>query len=64
MPELFTKKKLPTADEVEKFKEEIIELCKKHKLSIGHEDHHGGFYIHPFSDSNIRWFNQAVFKDE
>jgi hypothetical protein len=64
MPELFIKKKLPTRDEVDAFMHELVELCKKHNLSIGHEDHHGGFLIHPYNEYNIDWLKNAVFEEE
>jgi hypothetical protein len=33
------------SDKQKAFLLEIIEVCKKHNLSIGHEDGHGAFLI-------------------
>ncbi len=48
-----------TKKQVQEFKREIIELCKKHGFSIEHEDHHGAFIIRDFNASAEEWFNQA-----
>lgn len=44
---------------VKEFIDEIVEVCKKHQLSISHEDFQGGFIIEPFKERNIRWFRDA-----
>jgi len=33
-------------EDIEKFLEAIEAVCRKHGLSISHEDGHGGFQIH------------------
>ena len=33
---------------------EIAEVCKKHNLSIAHEDGHGCFIIEKYNDDNIQ----------
>jgi len=48
---------------VEKFLDEIIEVCIKHKLSIGHEDFQGAFLIENYKERNIKWLCDA-FDDE
>lgn len=44
---------------VEKFINELIAVCKKHGLSLSHEDDQGSFVVEPYSDSNIEWLNDA-----
>lgn len=44
---------------VDSFIEEIISVCKKHNLSISHEDGHGAFEIEPYSKENVDWLRQA-----
>ena len=44
---------------VDSFLEEIIEVCKKHNFSIGHEDRHGGFEIELYNERNINWLLEA-----
>jgi hypothetical protein len=39
--------------------EEILVVCKKHGISISHEDDHGGFVIEPWSEENADWLRQA-----
>jgi len=38
---------------------EIEEICKKHNLSIGHEDTHGGFQIHPYHPAYLNWLRDS-----
>jgi hypothetical protein len=45
--------------EVAAFLNEIIEVCKKHNLSISHEDRYGNFEIEKLSQINIRWLLNA-----
>ena len=44
---------------IDAFLSEIIEVCKKHDLSISHEDYNGAFEIELFSQDNIDWLNAA-----
>ncbi len=44
---------------VENFLKEIIEVCKKYKFSISHEDGHGAFIIENQDEENFRWFMDA-----
>jgi hypothetical protein len=46
---------------VNEFLEEIINVCKKYKLSISHEDTHGSFIIEDYSEKNIKQLQQARF---
>lgn len=41
------------------FKEGLAALCRKHDVSISHEDAHGSFIITDFNPENIRWVNAA-----
>lgn len=44
---------------IDAFLLEVIEVCKKHGLSIGHEDHHGGFQIADYDEEFDFWLWQA-----
>jgi hypothetical protein len=51
-----------TADRTEKvraFLEEIEAVCRKHGLSIGHEDHQGAFIVEPLEERNLVWLSNA-----
>lgn len=41
---------------------DIIDVCKKHRLSIAHEDIGGAFIIEHYKEDNIEWFKDARFK--
>jgi hypothetical protein len=42
------------------FMRELEALCRKHGVSISHEDLQGGFEIHvPLSEEDIAWVNEA-----
>lgn len=45
--------------EVEAFLSEIVAICRKHGLSLAHEDHHGAFEVHEFSEENVAWLTAA-----
>jgi hypothetical protein len=49
---------------VEAFLDEIVEVCKKYKLSIAHEDHHGAFIIEEYSKTNIDWLHDAHYSKD
>lgn len=44
---------------VDRFIEEIIEVCKRHNLSISHEDGHGAFLIEEQDEHNFGWLRNA-----
>ena len=44
---------------IDNYINEVIELSKKHGLSISHEDGHGGFVIEKYSESNAEWLMAA-----
>ena len=35
---------------VDAFIQEVLEVCRKHGLSIAHEDHQGGFIIEDYTE--------------
>jgi hypothetical protein len=43
-----------------KFIDDIIEISKKHGLSLGHEDHHGAFEVETYDEGNIEWLKQCL----
>lgn len=45
---------------IDKFLADIEAVCRKHGLSIGYEDGHGGFLIQPMSEHNIEWLKAAA----
>lgn len=47
------------SENVDKFLEDVIDVCKKHGLSISHEDQHGGFEVEAISDVNLNWLMGA-----
>jgi hypothetical protein len=51
--------KVPSDPAIDSFLDEIKEVCKKHGLSISHEDSQGGFIIEKYSDSNLEWLFAA-----
>jgi predicted SAM-dependent methyltransferase len=50
----------PENTEVMSFLEDIENVCKKHGLSLAHEDMHGAFVIEPYSIDNIEWLKSAL----
>ena len=50
------------SSKVKDFINEVIELCKKYKFSISHEDIHGAFLICNYDEKNIDWFRHAFDK--
>ena len=44
------------------FLDEIEAVCKKHGLSISHQDFQGAFIIEPFDPRNMEWLRQADHK--
>jgi hypothetical protein len=41
------------------FMNEITGVCKKHGLSIAHQDHQGAFIVENYSKTNIEWLQSA-----
>lgn len=44
---------------IDAFLEEIKEVCKKHNLSIAHEDSQGAFVIEEYDEHNLEWLLAA-----
>lgn len=44
---------------IDAFLEEVIAVCKKHNLSLSHEDGHGAFEVEPFDESYSAWLMGA-----
>ncbi len=40
------------------FIEEIVSVCKKHNLSLGHEDIGGNFQVHPYDELKTEWLKK------
>ena len=40
------------APDVDAFIRDVVDVCKRHGMSIGHEDGHGAFKIEDFDDLN------------
>ena len=53
-------KRIPTPDKMTAFFQDIIEVYRKHGLSISHEDGHGAFIIEPYSEANVEWLKDAL----
>lgn len=49
-----------TSKQIQNFLNDIEEVCKKHGLSISHEDGHGGFMIEEFDEELMDWLNEAT----
>ena len=46
-------------ESMKSFLEDIDLVCKKHNLSISHEDYHGAFLIEEYREDNIEWLFSA-----
>lgn len=44
---------------IDKFISEIALVCKKHNMTISHEDGHGAFVIEKYDQENIDWLRHA-----
>jgi hypothetical protein len=47
------------APEIDRFIDEVVEVCRRHGLSISHEDHHGAFEITEISETKIEWLKKC-----
>lgn len=45
--------------EVDAFLEEIEAVCRKHGISISHEDSQGAFELESFSEDLMAWLKEA-----
>mgnify|MGYP003590568770 CR=1 FL=1 len=46
------------------FLDELLQVCKKHGLSLGHEDTQGSFLIHPYNKHDADWLTDAIWEFE
>ena len=46
-------------ESIDMFLEEIAIVCKKHNLSIAHEDTGGAFKIEKYSNESMLWLQHA-----
>ena len=42
------------------FLADLIAVCRKHNLALGHEDCHGGFEVRQFDERIIDWLGAAA----
>ncbi len=46
------------------FLEELVEVSRRHGLSLGHEDGHGAFLVEDLKERNLEWLLQAYDETE
>lgn len=46
-------------EKIDNFIEDILKVCKKHRMSISHQDGHGAFEIENYNDRDARWLREA-----
>jgi hypothetical protein len=44
---------------IDAFLSDIVAVCKKHKLSLSHEDGHGAFEVTRYDDNKSEWLLAA-----
>lgn len=47
-------------EEMQAFLTDIETVCRKHGLSLAHEDEHGGFLVEELKERNLRWVAGAA----
>ena len=47
---------------VDAFLDEVKEVCKKHKMSLSHEDLHGAFIVIDYDATFETWLEHAIDK--
>jgi hypothetical protein len=50
---------LKSCPRIDNFLSDLLALCRKHQLCIGHEDTHGSFMIHQLDENVTAWMNDA-----
>jgi hypothetical protein len=46
--------------EVDAFIRDIIIVCKKHGMSLAHEDSQGAFIVEDYKADNVEWLEAAI----
>ena len=49
---------------IEGFLKDYNDICKKHNVSLAHEDCHGAFIIQEYDEENIEWVESALIQSE
>jgi hypothetical protein len=45
---------------VEAFIDELVEVCRRHNMTLGHEDEHGAFQVNRFfTEGHANWLRSA-----
>lgn len=58
--QVYAAKSWNEADKAKAFLEDIVAVCRKHSMSLGHEDGHGLFLVHPeVSEFHLEWLRSA-----
>lgn len=52
--------KMGENEKIDLFIADIIEVYKKHNMTIGHEDHHGSFCIELYDEYMVEWMRDAT----
>ena len=52
------------SEKVDAFIAEIVAVCKRHGMSISHEDGHGGFLIGAFNEDDANWLASASIRED
>jgi hypothetical protein len=45
------------------FLKDIEETCKKHNMSISHEDGQGAFLFTDFNEQDLKWLKEGYWRD-
>lgn len=53
-----TKKEIKASDKAA-FLSDLADVCKRHNLSLSHEDGHGSFIVEDYDSRNIEWLLEA-----
>jgi len=44
---------------IDAFVNEVVDVCRKHRMAISHEDGHGAFIIESIEAGQLHWFRHA-----
>ena len=51
--------RMPVPEKVQKFFDELQDLCRKHDMDITHEDHQGCFILTPYEEGPVLHVNNT-----